>query len=133
MVGWPTVKAIVGNKVVPGLADWHLARTGYESQQTDEPVEPGRRDNLWAPVPGDHGAHGTFDAQATSWSVQLWVTMHRGALALGALGAAALGVVGAMGARGRPGKPAAAAARAAAPSGLAPRRRAAGHRPRRAA
>src|SRR6266704_132303 len=39
-VGWPTVEAIVGNKVAPRLADHYLARTGYDSQQTNEPADP---------------------------------------------------------------------------------------------
>jgi NAD(P)-dependent dehydrogenase (short-subunit alcohol dehydrogenase family) len=83
-VGWPTVLAIVGNKVAPRVADRYLARTGYESQQTDTPTPPGRRDNLWAPVPGDHGAHGSFDDRAASWTLQLWLSLHRRQLALAA-------------------------------------------------
>ena len=71
-VGWPTVEAIVGNKIAPGLLDHYLARTGFDSQQTSEPEDPNRRDNLWHPVPGDHGAHGTFDQRAhkTSWELR---------------------------------------------------------------
>ncbi|MFL6213732.1 MAG: SDR family oxidoreductase [Blastocatellia bacterium] len=88
-VGMSTVEAIVGNKMVPGLADHYLAATGYDSQQTDEPVAPDRRDNLWEPVPGDHGAHGNFDDRASDFSVQLWANMHRGHLALAGLGIAA--------------------------------------------
>jgi len=45
------------------MIDQYLARTNYEAQQTDEPVEANRRDNLWSLVPGDHGAHGSFDAR----------------------------------------------------------------------
>src|SRR5947199_719952 len=60
-VGYPTVEAIVGDKIAPGFADKYLAKNGYDSQQTDEPVEPDDPDNLWEPVPGDHGAHGRFD------------------------------------------------------------------------
>lgn len=92
--GWPTVKAIVGDKLAPRRADWYLARGGYESQQTDQPVESDRRDNLWQAVPGDHGAHGTFDDRARSCSVQLRAPTHRCWLALRAtalLGAAWLG------------------------------------------
>lgn len=76
-VGWPTVKAIIGNKLAPGVADRFLARTGYESQQTDEPADPERPNNLWTPVGGDFGAHGRFDRRATDHSVQLWMTTHR--------------------------------------------------------
>jgi len=85
-VGFSTVKAIIGNKLLPGVADWYLARTGYTAQQTDEPVDPNSPHNLWEPVPGDHGAHGTFDARARDTSVQLWADTHRGWLTLACLG-----------------------------------------------
>lgn len=94
-VGYPTVEAIIGDKIAPGFADWYLARNGYDAQQTNEPVEPDRRDNLWEPVPGDHGAHGTFDDRASRSSPQLWLSKNRnwltmvgaglGGLAIGAL------------------------------------------------
>jgi NAD(P)-dependent dehydrogenase (short-subunit alcohol dehydrogenase family) len=87
-VGMPTVEAIIGNKVAPGLLDHYLARTGYESQQTDEPADPNRPNNLWEPVPGDHGAHGAFDARSSDHSLQLWANTHRGLLALAGLGLA---------------------------------------------
>jgi short-subunit dehydrogenase len=84
-VGMPSVKAIVANKIAPGLLDHYLARTGYDSQQYDGAEDPNRLDNLWQPVPGDHGAHGAFDARARKWSSQLWTSEHRIALALGFL------------------------------------------------
>lgn len=80
-VGWPTFKAIVGNKIAPWYADWVLARNGYEGQMTEEPEDPNRKDNLWAPLPGDHGAHGTFDDEARSFSAVTWASLHRGAVA----------------------------------------------------
>jgi NAD(P)-dependent dehydrogenase (short-subunit alcohol dehydrogenase family) len=76
-VGWPTVEAIIGNKIAPGWLDHYLARNGFDSQMTDEPEDPSRPDNLWEPVPGDHGAHGRFDHLASSSSWQLWADMHR--------------------------------------------------------
>jgi NAD(P)-dependent dehydrogenase (short-subunit alcohol dehydrogenase family) len=91
-VGWPTVEAIVGNKIAPGLADRYLARTGYDSQQTDEPVSPDRPDNLFEPLPGDFAAHGRFDSRAKPRSVQLWLTKHRRWFFAGAL-AAGLGAL----------------------------------------
>jgi NAD(P)-dependent dehydrogenase (short-subunit alcohol dehydrogenase family) len=90
-VGYPTVEAIVGDKIAPGLADRYLAKNGYGAQQTDEPVEPGRRDNLWGPVPGDHGAHGGFADRATASSPQLWLSMNRNWLAVAGAGLAGLG------------------------------------------
>ncbi len=89
-VGWPTVEAIVGNKLVPGYADRYLARHGYESQQTDEPDDPNRPNNLWEPVAGDHGAHGPFDKLSTDHSAQLWATENRNWIALACAGVAGL-------------------------------------------
>ncbi len=91
-VGYPTVEAIIGDKIAPGFADWYLARNGYDAQQTLEPVEPDRRDNLWEPVPGDHGAHGTFDDRATTSSPQLWVSKNRNWLTMVGAGLAGLGI-----------------------------------------
>ena len=90
-VEMPTVKAILGDRVAPGLLDRFLARTGYDSQQTSEPDDPARPDNLWAPVAGDHGAHGRFDDRARPSSLQVWASRHRGELAAMA-GAAAVAV-----------------------------------------
>lgn len=62
--------AIWGNKFFPGLADRYLAKTGYQSQQTDEPDDGLRQDNLFEPVPGtDFAAHGRFDARARDGSL----------------------------------------------------------------
>lgn len=92
-VGWPTVKAILGERVIPGYLDRYLATHGYSGQQSAEPAERDRPHNLWQPVPGDHGAHGTFDYCARDRSAQLWASMRRGQLALAAaLVAAALAI-----------------------------------------
>lgn len=88
-VGTSTVVAIVGNKLAPRVGDWYLARTGYASQQTDSRVDPRRPDNLWQPVAGDHGAHGTFDAQAHDRSLHFWLTTRRRAVTAAAVGVAA--------------------------------------------
>ncbi len=86
-VGWSTAKAIAGNRIAPRLLDRYLARTGFQSQQTAEPEDPDRPDNLWEPVAGDQAAHGVFDARAHDRSYQLIASTHRWALALaGALG-----------------------------------------------
>ena len=85
-VGLPTVIAVYGNKIAPGLGDEYLGSQGYEVQQTDEPVDPDRPNNLWQPVAGDHGAHGIFDDRARTFSPQSWVNMNRGLVALIGLG-----------------------------------------------
>jgi NAD(P)-dependent dehydrogenase (short-subunit alcohol dehydrogenase family) len=92
-VGLPSVKAIVANKVAPGLLDHFLARTGYKSQQYDGNEDPNRPNNLWQPVPGDHGAHGAFDARASNWSPQLWTSEHRAWTAMGIMALAVLVMV----------------------------------------
>ncbi|HKY09610.1 MAG TPA: SDR family oxidoreductase [Candidatus Binatia bacterium] len=79
-VGWPTVKAIVGNKIAPRFADWYLSRVGYDAQQTEEPVESHRKNNLWEPLPGDRGAHGDFGARSRAFSFQFWATKNRASL-----------------------------------------------------
>ena len=89
-VGGSTVKAIQGNKVAAGLLDYYLAKTAYSGQQTDEPVDPDRPSNLFAPVPGDHGAHGSFNAIERPCSYEYWATTHRSWFGLAGLGIAAL-------------------------------------------
>jgi len=59
-------------------------------------VQPDRKDNLFAPVAGDHGAHGSFDDEAVDSSAELWITEHKRELGLAALGAAAVAGVGFM-------------------------------------
>jgi len=90
-VGIPSVYTILGNKIAPWLAELYLAKTAYKSQQTDEPVNGDRPDNLFEPVPRDEGAHGDFGRQAHAHSVQSWATRHRRQLAVA--GATLLGGV----------------------------------------
>src|SRR6185437_3457079 len=54
-VGAATVKAIVGQKIVPGLLDRYLGWTGYKSQQRDVEDSPDRPNNLWGPAPDPLG------------------------------------------------------------------------------
>lgn len=100
-LGWPSVKAIVGNRLAPGFADHYLASRGYTGQLTADP-NPHAAANLFAPVPGDHGAHGRFDAQARSedriarLTTVLGDAGVRAAVAVGIalIGAAAAGAIG---------------------------------------
>jgi hypothetical protein len=85
-VGWPTVSAIYGNEVLPGFADRYLANNGIDGQQTAEPVDPNRPDNLFEPAPGDWGAHGIFGDQAATFSPQSWANTHRSTVAAIAAG-----------------------------------------------
>jgi NAD(P)-dependent dehydrogenase (short-subunit alcohol dehydrogenase family) len=90
-VGAMTDVAIIGNKALPGVGDWYLGKTGFDSQMTDEPADHSAPDDLFEPVAGDHGAHGVFDDRAKPSSWQWWLTTNRSWLALaGLLGGAAL-------------------------------------------
>jgi hypothetical protein len=77
-VGYPTFEAIIGNKIAPWLGDYVLSKNGYKEQQTDEQVEPDRKNNVWEPVSEDRGAHGTFDKISAKKSYTLWASMNRG-------------------------------------------------------
>ncbi|XVV11944.1 SDR family oxidoreductase [Actinoplanes sp. CA-131856] len=93
-VGGSTVGTLIANAVAPGILDRYLARTGFDSQQTDEKRPADEPANLWEPADGrgepDAGAHGAFDDQAKSRSAQLWLSQHHGLVAAGLAGAAAL-------------------------------------------
>jgi short-subunit dehydrogenase len=90
-VGAPTVISIEANKVVPALADYYLGRTGFDSQQTKEPVVKDRPDNLFEPVPGDFGAQGVFGQQAHETAATTWLAGHKGTTVLA--GAAVFGAL----------------------------------------
>jgi short-subunit dehydrogenase len=94
-VGYSAVQAILGNKVAPSLADWYLARTGFDGQQVKGmPVAPDRRDNLYEPVQGQAATHGIFNREAKTRSPQLWAATHRSVVAVVAGGVVALAVAG---------------------------------------
>ena len=77
-VGASTAGTIMAQKFAAPVLDRYLARTGFDSQQTEERALPGRPSNLWQPVdqpPGsDEGAHGVFDGRSHPRSAQLTVT-----------------------------------------------------------
>jgi short-subunit dehydrogenase len=91
-VGSSTAATLAANALVPGLLDRYLARTGFGSQQTDQPHDPDAPANLFAPADGqagrDFGMHGVFGTRTVRWDPQLWAPRHHGTLA--AAGAAGL-------------------------------------------
>jgi NAD(P)-dependent dehydrogenase (short-subunit alcohol dehydrogenase family) len=93
-IGTSAIKAIVGQRFIAGKLDRYLAKMGYDSQTTDA-LPPTEGDNVDEPLPGDRGAHGSFDRQALTGSLELWFRMHRTvaltALAVGLLGVRLLG------------------------------------------
>jgi NADP-dependent 3-hydroxy acid dehydrogenase YdfG len=89
VIGWPTLLAVLGQAVAPGVMDRYLARSAWEGQMSEDPARPGMPDNLDDPVQARVGAHGAFDDLASDVSPLLWADMHRGLVAGAAVGAAA--------------------------------------------
>jgi hypothetical protein len=88
-IGWNTVKAILGQRFIPGWLDRYLARVAWEGQTTralppGHPIEHAH-DNVDAPLPGDRGAHGPFDRIARTSSTTFWLRVNAGALLGGSL------------------------------------------------
>jgi len=76
-VGYPTVQAILGNRIAPGLLDRYLAWSGYSGQLTQEPKPEDAPSNLFEPVKGDYGSHGRFDSRSKPRSIQMFTDRHR--------------------------------------------------------
>ncbi|MEO8857669.1 MAG: SDR family oxidoreductase [Burkholderiaceae bacterium] len=88
-VGFPTVKAILGNRVAPGLIDQYLASAGYSGQMSDRLKPADAPNNLFSPVSGYDTAHGRFDDRARTWSPEMVTDRHKTAV-LGGLAVLAL-------------------------------------------
>jgi NADP-dependent 3-hydroxy acid dehydrogenase YdfG len=82
-IAFSTLKAVIAEKFAPAIADRYLADFGFSSQQTDQPVQSDRANNLWEALPGDHGAHGIFDSQSRNFSPGLWLNIHRTPILIG--------------------------------------------------
>jgi NAD(P)-dependent dehydrogenase (short-subunit alcohol dehydrogenase family) len=76
-----TVRAIVAQKLIPGLLDRYLGRTGYKAQQRKQKDSADRPNNLWQPVPTMLGAHGPFDWKTHKSSLQVELDLRRGWIA----------------------------------------------------
>jgi len=57
LVGYPTLRVVWGQRLLPGYLERRAARDGWESQFTDRPNDQDG-DILFATLPGDPGAHG---------------------------------------------------------------------------
>ncbi|MFG1664650.1 SDR family oxidoreductase [Streptomyces sp. Y7] len=77
-VGTSTALTLLANAVVPGLLDRYLARTAFDSQQSDALPQPEGHGNLLTPADEkeDYGAHGVFDDQAHTFDPQVWASRH---------------------------------------------------------
>ena len=94
-VGWPTIAALLGQRIAPGLMDRYLADRAWTGQMSDDPARPGSPDNLDTSVAARVGAHGAFDDMASDLSPLLWADTHRGLVTTAVIGAAAIAVAAA--------------------------------------
>ena len=65
-IGMSTLKAILGNMVLPDFLDRYLARNTYAAQERIAYVSAERRDNLMQPVSELHRTRGSFDNEAAN-------------------------------------------------------------------
>ena len=89
-IGWSTVRALLLQRLAPGLLDRFAAKQAWDAQTTRQ-LPPGHplehhHDNVDEPLPGDRGAHGPFDARARSYGVQPWLRRNLAPLALTLVG-----------------------------------------------
>ncbi|MBD2750474.1 SDR family oxidoreductase [Microvirga sp. BT688] len=87
-IGGPTIQAILGTMVAPGLLDRMMARRAWEGQMTDEVARP-RDGNLYDAPPGDPGARGRFGSRSRRHVPAVSGTAARGILAAVAVSCAA--------------------------------------------
>jgi NAD(P)-dependent dehydrogenase (short-subunit alcohol dehydrogenase family) len=74
-VGMPTFEAIIGNKLVPALMDYYLARRAFEGQFERKAANADTEGNLFTPVRDYHTTEGHFsDRQKTDvfWVGTSW-------------------------------------------------------------
>lgn len=93
-VGEPTAGTILGDRFAGRFMDWYLARSAFDGQQAPDKTEPMLPNNVYGPVPGDHGARGLFSDRAHTMTPQIWMIRHRALSYAGAAAAVAAGAVG---------------------------------------
>lgn len=90
-LGGPSLKAILGNMLMPGLLDRMLTRQAWDGQMTAAEDPAGRPDNLFEPVEGLHRTNGRFSDQARDHALGLSSKNVRQLVAAGAASVALLG------------------------------------------
>ena len=81
-VGWGAQKLLWGQKLAPRAGDRMLLRSGWSGQHTGEDKPVGSPDNLFEPLPGDHGSRGRFGKRSRRST--LWTSLRLRRLILGA-------------------------------------------------
>ncbi len=91
-LGWPSVKAIVANKLFPGFLDHVLARSAYGGQEMDAATDGDTRNNLFESLPEKARTRGRFSEEAKTSSLFMWLDMNRVSVAAGLLALLGAGV-----------------------------------------
>lgn len=88
---------LLNQRLSPALMDAFLARTGFDSQKTEDPKPESAPDGLYDPVPANASAEGAFTPRegAVSRSYLTWLDTHPGAKAAAFAGLALGGALAA--------------------------------------
>src|SRR4051812_39839911 len=101
-VGAPTAYTILGARAGEWLAQRYLAKTAVGGQLTDQSLGTDVREgNLFHAPSHDEGAHGRFDDEAKSRSLQVPLSKHRRAIGAAVAAGAAAGTAALAAARNR--------------------------------
>lgn len=109
LLGLSTMSAVLGQKVMPGPLDTHLATAAWEPQFVDAPNDQ-TDDILFHTLPGDPGAHGPYRERERGADLQMRLRMHPFVVGSMALVAALAGAVLALTESGASNRPAGEAA-----------------------
>jgi NAD(P)-dependent dehydrogenase (short-subunit alcohol dehydrogenase family) len=96
-LGASTIRAILANRLAPGLLDRYLAQAGYRQQLSNEALPTHAPANLFVSVDGPYRSHGRFDAEARPVSWASILDRHRIAI----LASTGLGLLAALRLRAR--------------------------------
>ena len=81
-LGGSTIKAIIGQSVMPGLLDRLMARSAWSGQQTNEPQDNEQPDNLFDAQSGLHQIRGRFVGRSKDAAMALTSTQVMALLAI---------------------------------------------------
>lgn len=92
IIGASTLRAIWGQKFIPGLLDYYLGKKGWHAQMIATPNDPSQPGILFETLPGDPGAKGPYTARERGADWQMRLQTQRTAL-LAAAGVAVAGII----------------------------------------
>lgn len=94
LIGLPTVKAVWAQKLIPGLLDRYLGKSGWDAQFVNEANDQNGRDILFETLPGDPGARGPYKDREQGQDAVMWLSTHQEVALASAVSVAAAAVLG---------------------------------------